>query len=127
MDIESVLSALQICGFTVSGDPNDPDHYEVTYQEGIFQFAVGVQEIKESGLTPADILRKMVRSLTSVESQESELSRILGTDIKIVDPAGWSPSIGYSADQSVRWPPFGYSTDQPIKWPPIRRKKVVAR
>lgn len=93
MATELVLDQLQDLGFIVKSDPEDYDGSEVIYQEGLFQFILGERRIREEGLTARDVIRLLVTSLTSRESQEEELSRMFGTTVKMVmeGDAPWTP------------------------------------
>lgn len=94
MTWEEVFMLLEDLGFTRAYSPEDQDGNELVYQEGLFQFVVGEQEVIQENMTAADVIRQMVRTLTDVETQEQELTRLFGTKVRIImdGEPGWTPA-----------------------------------
>lgn len=91
---ELVFEELERLGFKRTYDPEDPDGNELTFQEHLFTFTVGEQEVIDGDMTAADVVRKMVQTLTNKRSQEEELAQLFGTRVQIVTDGEplWTPS-----------------------------------
>lgn len=127
---ELVFEALEKVGFERDYRPEDPDGSELRYQEGIFVFAIGESDIVREGLSVADVVRRMIQTLTNRKSQEEEFSQLFGTRVTIhMDgEPGWSPAPEERKGRPFvrkKGKPFARKSteapESPVKLPPIAK------